>query len=177
MISLPAMINIRSNSCQETIDCGEAFSQALEAKDIVILEGDLGGGKTTFVKGILKGFNFKRRVLSPSFTLIRQYSLKNLLIYHFDLYRIDAADLFDLGAEDLFYSQKSISLIEWGNKIKKDLLRYIQVKFLFSAENKRCLIFSTKGYKRSKIESILKAVKIRKKGKKGAESFLSIKAS
>jgi len=148
----------KSYSFNSTIDCGSKFCKILGTKDVVILEGDLGGGKTTFVKGILHGLGYKRRVLSPSFTIMRKYHIKKYDIYHVDLYRLKSFDLASLGFEDLFYSEDSISLIEWGNKYKDSLNRYIKVEFIFEAENIRNLVFSTKGYSQNKIKSIKKVL-------------------
>ena len=148
------MFRLDSNSNKETINYGKVFSQILNAGDIVVLEGDLGGGKTTFIKGILKGLNFKKRVLSPSFTLVRHYNTRRFTIYHLDLYRIQRGDLLNLGVQESFYSPKTLVLIEWGDKIKDNLSSYIQVKFLLSGKNKRKLIFSLKGYDKVKFNSI-----------------------
>lgn len=153
------MFSVKSNSDRDTINYGKIFSKILKPGDVVVLEGDLGGGKTTFVKGVLKGIGYKGLVLSPTFTLIRQYELKKIFVYHFDLYRIESDDLFDLGAQDLLYSKWGISLIEWGKKIKDELDKYIQVEFKFCNESKRRLVFSVKGYSRERIESIKKAFK------------------
>lgn len=150
------MVKIFSYSSKETILLGKQFSQILEGSDIVILEGTLGGGKTTFVKGVLEGFGFKKKVLSPSFILLRQYRIRKFLIFHLDLYRLGEKDIFGLGLEDVLHSQNSITLIEWGDKIRKYLDKYIKIKFLFLGENSRTLIFSEKGYNKKKIESLKK---------------------
>ena len=127
--------------------------------DIIILEGPLGGGKTTFIKGVLKGMGFKGRVLSPSYTLARQYNTKNVCVNHLDLYRLEEEDFFDAGIDDLLCSKKSMTLIEWGDKIKYSLSRYINLKFSFLKEDCRQLVFSTKGYNKEKVDSIEKAFK------------------
>lgn len=157
--NLIMMFKLQSNSYRETINIGKKFSRVLEEKDVVVLEGSLGGGKTIFVKGILQGLGFRKRVLSPSFTLVRQYRAKGCYIHHIDLYRLDEPGIFDLGIEDFFYSEKSITLIEWGDKISKSLYRYIKIKFLFLNRDSRRLVFSVKGYNGSKIKSIREALK------------------
>ena len=145
---------ITTDSADQTILAGKKFASVLEPQDVVILEGDLGGGKTTFIKGLLGGFGYRGRVLSPSFTLVRQYHIKSKCIYHIDLYRLDKGDMFNLGMEDMIYSKDAITAIEWGDKIREELDKYIDVKFLFLGENKRKLMFSTKSYDKSKLESI-----------------------
>jgi len=149
---------INSDSEASTISWGKALSGILAEKDIIILEGNLGGGKTTFIKGILNGFGYKGIVQSPSFTLIRQYKLKGLMIYHLDLYRLESAETFDLGIDDFLYAQKTITLIEWGEKIKQKLDRYLKIEFLFTSENSRRISFYAKGYSLKEI-NLIKGIK------------------
>ena len=151
------ILKIKSNSAADTIAYGRIFAGVLKGGDAVVLEGSLGGGKTTFVKGILEGLGYKKRVLSPSFTLLRQYELKNLAVYHLDLYRLEFSDIFDLGIDDFLYSAKIITLIEWGNKMKSEVDRYIKVEFIFSGENIRQLKISIKGYSHERLKSIEEA--------------------
>jgi len=150
---------IKSNSASQTIDFGKLFSKVLGGGDVVVLEGALGGGKTTFTKGVLTGLGYKKRVLSPSFTLLRQYDLKKLSVYHLDLYRLEFSDIFDLGIDDFLYSEGIITLIEWGNKMKQELEKYIKIEFVFSGESIRNVKFSAKGYPDKVLETIKKTYK------------------
>jgi len=145
---------IESKSAKDTISLGQAFSKSLKNKDVVVLEGALGGGKTTFVKGVLKGLGSRVRVLSPSFTLLRQYALGKKVVYHLDLYRLKSSDIFDLGVDDFLYSPDTIALIEWGDRIEKRLDKYIKIVFEFCGENIRRLEFSTKGYSGKRLDPI-----------------------
>ena len=148
------MFKLKSTSANQTINFGKLFSKVLKGADVIVLEGVLGGGKTTFTKGILAGLGYKKRVLSPSFTLLRQYELKNLEVYHLDLYRLEFSDIFDLGIDDFLYSEGTVTLIEWGNKIKERLDKYIKVEFVFSGENIRNIKFSAKGYSARILETL-----------------------
>ena len=148
------MFKLKSNSDKETVSFGKKFAKVLEEKDLVVLEGALGGGKTTFIKGVLSGLGYRRRVLSPSFTLVRQYKTKKFLVHHMDLYRLGADDVFDLGSQEMFYSSGSITLIEWGAKIESDLDKYIKIKFLFKDLRRRELTFSAKGYDFDKLKPL-----------------------
>ena len=101
-----------TSSAEETIKLGYALSEFIEAGDIMILDGDLAAGKTTFVKGILSGLNFKREVTSPTFTLINEYEAKHRVI-HMDCYRENNLQRWvNLGIQDYFYSD-DIKIIEW----------------------------------------------------------------
>jgi tRNA threonylcarbamoyladenosine biosynthesis protein TsaE len=145
------MIRTKTFSWHETVNLGKRFAKILKERDVVVLEGVLGGGKTTFVKGILKGLNFKENAISPSFTLVRQYNKRNLHIYHVDLYRLGGDDVFSIGIEDYLYAPGSITLIEWGEKIEGYLPSYIKVRFDFSRENIRKVSFSLKGLRDRKL--------------------------
>ena len=153
------MFKLKSTSANQTINFGKLFSKLLKGGDTIVLEGALGGGKTTFTRGILAGLGYKKRVLSPSFTLIRQYNLKKVSVYHLDLYRLEFSDIFDLGIDDFLYSEGIVTLIEWGNKIRSELDKYIKVEFVFSGENIRNIKFSAKGYPKKVLELLRKIYK------------------
>ena len=101
-----------TTSAEETIELGKTLSKFIEAGDIMTLDGDLAAGKTTFVKGILSGLDFKREVTSPTFTLINEYEAKHRVI-HMDCYRENNLQRWvNLGIQDYFYSD-DIKIIEW----------------------------------------------------------------
>ena len=101
-----------TSSAEETIELGKSLSTFIEAGDIMTLDGDLATGKTTFVKGILSGLDFKREVTSPTFTLINEYEAKHRVI-HIDCYREDNLQRWvNLGIQDYFYSD-DVKIIEW----------------------------------------------------------------
>ena len=90
---------------------GMALAQLLESGDVVYLRGVLGAGKTTLVRGIARGKGCKEQVTSPTFTLLNIYTTE-IPLYHFDFYRLESADLSDLGLEDCL-GHDVIALIEW----------------------------------------------------------------
>jgi tRNA threonylcarbamoyladenosine biosynthesis protein TsaE len=115
------MIYYTKNS-KETIKLGEKIAKYLKKGDIIGFVGELGSGKTTIIKGIVKHFS-NSDVYSPSFIIVNEYQGK-IPIFHFDLYRIkDFDELIDIGWED--YIDKGIILIEWAEKIKKNLPKNI----------------------------------------------------
>ena len=140
----------KTQSAKETTILGEKFFHCLSGGDVVLLEGALGGGKTTFIKGILQAAGYRGRVLSPTFTLARNYMAKQNNFCHVDLYRLGKDELFDWGLSDFLYADKIITLIEWGEKIEGDLERYIKIDFEYAGENKRKIIFTVKGYPKNK---------------------------
>ena len=128
-----------SYSPEETIRLGEELAKGLTKGDVIALYGDLGGGKTTFTKGLGKGLGVKDnyRINSPTFVLIKEYEAK-LPIYHMDLYRLDnLKDIEDVGIEEYIYGD-GVAIIEWAEKIKKILPKeHIAVKFIVKGESKR----------------------------------------
>ncbi len=110
-----------TNSEEETISLGEKFAKRLHEGDIVALTGELGSGKTEFVKGICNYFNVSEIVTSPTFTIMNQYrgSLgdEEISIFHIDLYRIkNLGELDEIGFDDCVLDVDNIKLIEWAEK-------------------------------------------------------------
>ncbi len=107
-----------SSSIEETILFGKQFAERLQPGDVVCLDGDLGAGKTHFVKGIASFFGVDpTEVSSPTFTLINEYH-GSLLVYHFDCYRIkNEQEALEIGTEDYLYGD-GISVVEWPEKIR-----------------------------------------------------------
>lgn len=109
-----------SNSSEETISSGYEFAKNLRANDVVGLLGDLGSGKTQFVKGICKYFNVRDPVNSPTFIIVNEYkgiddkTGKMININHFDLYRLKGkSELKEIGI-DSYVNNDSVCLIEWA---------------------------------------------------------------
>jgi tRNA threonylcarbamoyladenosine biosynthesis protein TsaE len=112
----------RTASEEETIALGERLARQLPAKQVVLLIGQLGAGKTTLAKGIVKGLHAAQpeEVSSPTFTLIHEYGEEGR-VYHVDLYRLDELrELATLGLEDLF-EREAVVLIEWGERFPEIL--------------------------------------------------------
>lgn len=108
---------IRTRSEEETIALGEEIARTLPRPAVVLLIGDLGAGKTTLAKGIVKGLGAAapEDVNSPTYTLIHEFGEKDK-VYHIDLYRLDrASEVLALGLDDLLASD-AILLVEWGER-------------------------------------------------------------
>ena len=90
------MKEVKLTDRKKTIELGEKVGQLLKAGDVLVLDGDLGAGKTTFTKGLAKGLDIPDLIKSPTFTIIREYHDGRLPLYHMDAYRLENG-----GAEDL----------------------------------------------------------------------------
>jgi len=120
------MLNFVSNNEDETKAIGFNLASKLNKKDIVILSGDLGSGKTKFTEGFLSFFGLQDEISSPTFTIVNEYSKNDINIYHFDVYRLEDLDEFyAIGGQDYF--DNGICLIEWGELIEPILSRYIKI--------------------------------------------------
>ena len=131
------MLNRIVNNEIECESLGKEIATKLRAGDILLLEGNLGTGKTTMVKGILKKMNYKHDVTSPTFTLINEYNA-DIKVIHIDCYREnDFKRWKQIGLDEYLYSE-NIVIIEWGNLIKKILPDdIILIKFEHLKEGKR----------------------------------------
>ncbi len=103
----------------DMIRLGMSLAALLKGDEIIYLQGELGAGKTTLVRGILKGLGYAGRVTSPTFTLMNMYSSQPP-VYHFDFYRLAGGDLDDLGLED-YLGKDGITIIEWPEIGLQDL--------------------------------------------------------
>lgn len=112
------MIKIVTTSVEETKDFAEEFAKTINKGDVLCLYGDLGSGKTSFVQGLAKGLGIKRRIISPTFIIVRSYNIDRATFYHIDLYRAESKnDLLSLGIDQLIEGQDNILAFEWAEKL------------------------------------------------------------
>ena len=105
-----------SRSEEQTESIGEQFAKNLADGSVVAMYGDLGAGKTAFVRGMARGMGLSCRVSSPTFTIVNEYCGDRELI-HFDMYRLSGSDeLFDIGWED-YLARGAVCAVEWSEKI------------------------------------------------------------
>jgi tRNA threonylcarbamoyladenosine biosynthesis protein TsaE len=110
-----APVILRSESVERTHALGRALGQLARAGDVILLEGELGAGKTAFTQGIGQGLSVAATINSPTFTILKEYEGR-LPLYHFDLYRLDEPDeLYDLGFED-YFTGDGVCVVEWAER-------------------------------------------------------------
>jgi tRNA threonylcarbamoyladenosine biosynthesis protein TsaE len=134
----------------ETKQIGKDLASKLNGGEVITLEGDLGAGKTTFVKGLAEGLGVKKEITSPTFTLMNVYELtanshKLKTLVHIDTYRLkNEQELLNIGVEDYLGTPETITVIEWPEKVA-ELLRnknIIEIKIEHVAEAERRIIIN-----------------------------------
>ncbi|MGM9521637.1 MAG: tRNA (adenosine(37)-N6)-threonylcarbamoyltransferase complex ATPase subunit type 1 TsaE [Oscillospiraceae bacterium] len=101
----------------ETSALGERLAQRLRPGDVIAMYGDLGAGKTAFIRGIARGLGLEARVSSPTFTIVNEY-LGPVPLFHFDMYRLSSSDeLFEIGWED-YLSRGGVCAVEWSENVE-----------------------------------------------------------
>ncbi len=127
-----------SNSPEETVKIAENYAKTLKKNDVVILDGDMGAGKTVFSKGVAAGLGITANVVSPTYAYMNDY---DGILYHYDCYRLrDGNQAVNLGLTD-YFEAGGICLIEWAENIKSVLpenCKRVTIKSL--GEKKRIII-------------------------------------
>ncbi len=106
-----------AESLEDTKSFAKQFANTLKSGDVVLLTGDLGAGKTTFVKAVAKALGYDGLVTSPTFTLLNQYNAK-FPIYHFDMYRLkSSAEAIESGLDEILHNGEGVCFVEWPQKV------------------------------------------------------------
>jgi tRNA threonylcarbamoyladenosine biosynthesis protein TsaE len=131
---------IQTTSEAGTEDVGRELAAAIEPGTVILLRGDLGAGKTAFVRGLAEGLGIDpAEVSSPTFTLVQEYRGR-LPLYHADLYRLSPAEVPDLGLEEL--SQSAVVAVEWAEKWPHPGGRVIDVHLEHTDDTTRTLVLT-----------------------------------
>jgi len=141
----------------KTAELAKRFSKILKKGDVVFFHGEIGVGKTTFIRHLINKFQINNNlklteVTSPTFNIVNQYDIGSFLIDHYDLFRVtDSVDLKNIGLLENY--KETLSLIEWPEKIEKKIKNKIDLFFEYSVDlNKRFV--SIKGLSDKKLHAI-----------------------
>ncbi|GAB5054886.1 MULTISPECIES: tRNA (adenosine(37)-N6)-threonylcarbamoyltransferase complex ATPase subunit type 1 TsaE [Pediococcus] len=154
------MFKIKTNDAEQTEKIGAQLAPILEPNDVLLLDGDLGAGKTTFTKGLAKGLGIKRYVKSPTFTIIHEYHEGRMPLYHMDVYRLEDGGGDDLGWDEYFFGG-GVSVIEWSQYIRDYLPDdYLKLKIARNDDDddQRILTFEPQGQHYEELVAQLKEV-------------------
>ena len=138
------MATFISHSPAETEALGEKFGRAVQHGQVIALSGDLGAGKTQFVRGLARGLEIPGRVHSPTFTLVNEYGGGRLKLFHLDLYRLETArQILSAGIEE-YLSPDGGAVIEWAERLEAGG-KFVRVKIEIVSESERRLIYDDFG--------------------------------
>ncbi len=146
-------LNIVSHSPEQTQRLGQRLGHLLRGGELILLDGKLGMGKTTFTQGLAQGLDISEVINSPTFTLLKEYvgqpasaAKRRPALYHFDLYRLDdPEEIFDLGFEDYFYGT-GVCVVEWADKAEEFWpAERLRIQMTMLSETKRGLLFIATG--------------------------------
>jgi tRNA threonylcarbamoyladenosine biosynthesis protein TsaE len=136
---------VASASPRETKIWGRRLASLLEGGELLALIGDLGAGKTCFIKGLARGLSLREdQILSPTFTMIQEHRGR-LPLYHIDLYRLEAVALDDMGLREYLFSE-AVAAVEWFERLRHgEKLARLSVRISYAAANHRSIEFTALG--------------------------------
>jgi tRNA threonylcarbamoyladenosine biosynthesis protein TsaE len=135
------MATLISHSPEDTEALGEKFGRAARQGWVIALSGELGAGKTQFVKGVARGLEIPARVHSPTFTLVAEYDGGRLKLFHLDLYRLETYEQVRSAGLEEFLQPDGVAVIEWAERLNGHLpstahLKKVQIETLNETERK-----------------------------------------
>lgn len=135
--SLAEMLTV-TNSAEETRTLGEKLASGLKPGDVVLLNGELGAGKSELARGIARGLGVTETVASPSFTILNVYESGRYPLYHFDWYRLESAEeLYELGMDE-YLGGDGIAVVEWAERCPEAVPeKHIQINITATGEEQR----------------------------------------
>ncbi len=127
-----------TNSAEETRTLGEKLASGLKPGDVVLLNGELGAGKSELARGIARGLGVTETVASPSFTILNVYESGRYPLYHFDWYRLESAEeLYELGMDE-YLGGDGIAVVEWAERCPEAVPeKHIQINITATGEEQR----------------------------------------
>ena len=136
---------VESNSTRDTKMWGRRLGSLLQGGELLAFSGDLGAGKTCFIKGIARGLSLREEnILSPTFTMIQEHHGR-LPLYHIDLYRLDNVAIDDLGLREYLFSE-SIAAVEWFERLQEgSQINRLAVRISYTGANSRRIEFIASG--------------------------------
>ena len=135
-------------NCDRTKELGRLLAQHLSAGSVLFLEGDLGAGKTTLVKGLGEGLGISEPIVSPTFTLINEYTEGRLPLYHLDLYRLEKEQVSGVYPEVYWEGEEvtpGITAIEWSERLTYRPDTYLRVNLAYGSRGGRQVTISLLG--------------------------------
>ncbi len=144
-----------SHNEQDTMELAQNMESEKFPNMVICLKGELGSGKTVFVKGFAQSLGIEENITSPTFTLVKEYHTGEMPLFHMDVYRLEDGDDGSIGLQD-YFTKGGVTIIEWSDLIKDSLPdERLEIKFKVIDEETRVLIFTPYG---EQYEDLLSAV-------------------
>lgn len=138
-------LTLTSRSPNDTAQIAALIARELRPRDVVVLTGDLGAGKTTFTKALSAALGVTEQVTSPTFTLVHEYRGDTLTVCHADLYRLErTGELADLGLDDARRSG-AVLVVEWGDLAPQEFPEAVVIAFAHAVDDERTISVSSRG--------------------------------
>ena len=157
-------LDVISHSPEQTRQIGFRLGRLVRARDLLLLAGQVGAGKTTFVQGLARGLNVEGYVQSPTFALAAEHPGRTsdsepIVLFHLDFYRLEGAkDLATFGYEEYLEAEDGIVAIEWPERISTAILdEYLLIEFRHLSDSKRRLVFRPNGVHAGEMIEALRA--------------------
>jgi tRNA threonylcarbamoyladenosine biosynthesis protein TsaE len=152
-----AQLIVESGSPRETKAWGRRLAVLLEGGELIAFVGDLGAGKTCFIKGLARGLSLpEEQILSPTFTMIQEHQGR-LRLYHIDLYRLETVRIDDLGLREYLFSE-AVAAVEWFERLSEaEELSRLSITIGYAGANRRTITFMAVGERYSRIVDRLTA--------------------
>lgn len=147
------MFNLVVSNEQELIKLACLTAEHLTSNMTLLLDGELGAGKTTFTKGLAIGLNITSLIKSPTYTFVKEYTTGRLPLYHMDVYRLENVGGEGLGFEE-YFERDGVCVVEWSQFIEEQLpvdFLIIHIERLIDDENARLITFKAQGEKYSNL--------------------------
>ena len=142
-MSTEKILQISSQSSEDTELIGEAIGRNLRGGEIIELSSDVGGGKTTFTRGLVRGAGSEDRVASPTFTVSKQYQAPNFTIDHYDFYRLHDPGIMKMEIAEAISDPSRVVVVEWPDSIRGILPeRRLRIMLKYTQEDKREIVVS-----------------------------------
>lgn len=137
---------LQTTSREQTLALAAAFARALKGGEIIFLRGPIGAGKTVFVKGIAQALGLKTSPTSASFSLLKEYKNKHTRLFHIDLFRLEAGEVFNLGFEEMLEDEHAVILAEWPDPVARLLpADRLEMNFILGSQDTRTIALSSFG--------------------------------
>lgn len=148
---------VESRSAHETKAWGRRLASVLEGGELLGLIGELGAGKTCFVKGLARGLHLdEQEILSPTFTMIQEHPGR-MPLFHIDLYRLDAAGIDDLGLREYLFSE-GVAAVEWFERLNEAReLEHLEVRITYASASVRRIEFKALDQRHREVVARLRA--------------------